>query len=435
MNEEKIEGALEYKMESIIEEMLSVYEELNLFYDVSASLIYPPDFKKTLDFILGKALDILEADKAAIVLLDGQKGKMEFLSGWVSGSPLPGDHPLDMHIEGTILEKALHSPKGLIINDISNSGDGLNPAIATKSLICVPLHGKDGKIGLLTLGDRKKSDFTSKDLKLSTVLSSQAALVIENNRLIQAFLEKQNLERELEIAQEVQKSLQPLRPPTLPGYDIAALSLPCIQVGGDFYDFISLDAERLVIMIGDVMGHGVGAGLVMAAVRSALHVLSDGDTSIEKILTRVNNLLIKDMKEKKQLVTLFYGVLDFKKRKLTFANAGHEYPFVLRSSPARIEFLETTGTVVGMFDDYRFHQAEVQLNPGDLVFFYTDGVVEVMGESEERYGKEKLYQVVEKKRNLPGKELLDEVYREVAAFSGSKSMEDDLLMVVMKLLN
>ncbi|MCX5908285.1 MAG: GAF domain-containing protein [Deltaproteobacteria bacterium] len=184
--------AAEGKIESIIEEMLNVYEELNLFYDISSSLIYTSDLEKTLDLILHKAMDILEADKSAITVLDDSKNTWKILRGWMGGSPISPDPSREISIGGTILEKAINTKKGMIVNDITKSGNDLNPLIARKSLLCVPLHGKNGIIGILTLGDRTKTGFSSKDLKLSTVLSSQAALVIENARLIQAHLEKEN---------------------------------------------------------------------------------------------------------------------------------------------------------------------------------------------------------------------------------------------------
>ncbi|MCX5908286.1 MAG: PP2C family protein-serine/threonine phosphatase [Deltaproteobacteria bacterium] len=204
-------------------------------------------------------------------------------------------------------------------------------------------------------------------------------------------------------------------------------------MGGDFYDYIPLDNHRFVIMMGDVMGHGVGAALLMAAVRSALNVLSGGDLGINDILLRVNKMLIKDLGKKKFLITLFYGILDTQTGKLIFANAGHEYPFILRGSSSTLEFLESTGTIIGMFEECSYKQSEIQLNPGDIVLFYTDGVVEVKAGPEEQFGKERLYHLVEENRNLPAKELVDKIYNEAVTFSGSKLMSDDLLLLAIKL--
>lgn len=435
MNNDRNIEKLETKIESLSEELLTVYEELNLFYDLSNSFGSSLDLENTIDLILNKALNIVEADKATLMVMDESENKLKITRGWRSGIQINIDPSYEMNAEGTILSKAIQTKRGLIDNDITTYPNGISPLIATTSLLSIPLQAQNKTVGLFTLGDKKGMGFTSKDLKLATVLSSQAALVIENHRLFQSYIEKERLERELEIAQEIQKRLQPLSPPNFHGYDIAALSIPCIKVGGDYYDFIPLANSQLGIVIGDVMGHGVGAALLMATVRSALRILSQGNLKISDLLYRINNMLINDLGEKKILMSMFYGILEPKVRRLTFSNAGHDYPFVLRSSPSTLEFLKSTGTVMGMFDHYSCNQSEIQLNPGDVVLLYTDGVVEVTGDSREQFSRERLYRLVQENRHLAAKSLIDRIHSEVAAFSGSRLIDDDLMLVVMKVGN
>ena len=432
MKKGKKTSVLEARIENLSEELLMAYEELNLFYDLSHSISSPLDFENTIGLILSKALDIIEADKAAIMILDESEDHLRIMRGWRSGRWISADPSYEMKIEGTILKRAIQAKKGLIVNDITESPKGISPLIATTSLLCVPLHTKNKIIGVLTLGDRKGKGFTSKDLKFSSVLSGQAALVIENARLLEACLEKIRLEKELEIARDIQRRLQPLTPPNLQGYDVAALSIPCIQIGGDYCDFIPLTNGRWGIVVGDVMGHGVGAALLMATVRSALHILSKETSGISDIFHRINNMLIHDLGGEKCLMTLFYGILDPKNRRLTFSNAGHDYPFVLRSSSSTLEFLESTGTVMGMFDNPIYDQSELQLYPGDIIFLYTDGAVEARGAGGEQFGRERLYHLVQRNRNLTAGSLIDKIYSEVAAFSGSRLMDDDLMLAVVK---
>jgi PAS domain S-box-containing protein len=176
---------LKTKIDSLAEELLAAYEEVNLFYDISNSMGSPLDSEKTMDFILSKALEIIQADKAAIMVLNESENRLQMRKGFVSGNWISAAPSFEISGEGTILNKAIRAKKGLIINDITKCQDGLSPLIATKSLLSVSMNIKNKVIGVLTLGDRRDSEFTSKDLKLSTVLSSQAALIIENDRLFQ----------------------------------------------------------------------------------------------------------------------------------------------------------------------------------------------------------------------------------------------------------
>ncbi len=433
MNKGREIERLKTKIDSLAEELVAVYEEINLFYDISESMCSSLDFEKRLGLILKKALDIVEADKAAILVLDGPEDQLRVRKGWVCGNGINVALSDEMNIEGSLVSGVNHGKRGLIVNDITKCQNGISHLIATKSFLGVPLNAENKTIGVLTLGDKKRGmEFTSKDLKLSAALSSQAALIIENARLLQHYLEKEQLEKELQVAQDIQKNLLPLSPPDLKGYDIAALSIPCIQVGGDYYDFIPLANGQWGIVVGDVMGHGIGAALLMATVRSALHVLSEGTPRIRDIFYRINHMLIHDLGGKKCLMTLFYGILDLKSRRLVFSNAGHDYPFVLRSSLSGLEFLESTGTVMGMFDNYCYDQSELQLHPGDIVLFYTDGAVEAKGDSEATFGRERLYSLVQKNRDLTAQGLIDKIYSEVVTFSGSRLMDDDLMLVVMK---
>ncbi|RPJ10067.1 MAG: response regulator, partial [Deltaproteobacteria bacterium] len=185
MDRDKEIEKLKTKIDSLAEELLTAYEELNLFYDVSRSMGSPLDSEKTMDFILTKAVEMIEADKAAIMVLDESQNKLKIRKGLVGGKWISVDPSHEIHIEGTILSRMIHAERGFIVNDIAEDQNGISPLIATKSLLGVPLYAKKKVIGILTLGDRRDREFTSNDLKLSTVLSSQAALIIENDRLFQ----------------------------------------------------------------------------------------------------------------------------------------------------------------------------------------------------------------------------------------------------------
>ena len=176
---------LKARIDSLSEELLMAYEELNLFYDIGNSMWSLPDSEGKLEFILRKALEIIEADKAAVLVLDEFENRLSVRKGLASGRWISIDRSNDIESEATILSKVIHGKRGFVINDITECREGISPLIATKSLLGVSLYIKDKVIGALTVGDRKGREFTSNDLKLATVLSSQAALIIENDRLFQ----------------------------------------------------------------------------------------------------------------------------------------------------------------------------------------------------------------------------------------------------------
>jgi signal transduction histidine kinase/ActR/RegA family two-component response regulator len=185
MNKDNEMEKLKSRIDSLSEELLMAYEELNLYYDISSSMWSPLDSEKTTDLILIKAVEIMEADKGAILVIDESENKLRIRKGLVSGNWISVDPSHEMNIEETILSKAIQAKRGLIVNDMTGCHHGMSPLIATKSLLSVPLYTKDRVIGVLTLGDKRGREFTSNDLKLSAVLSGQAALMIENDRLFQ----------------------------------------------------------------------------------------------------------------------------------------------------------------------------------------------------------------------------------------------------------
>jgi len=221
--------------------------------------------------------------------------------------------------------------------------------------------------------------FTIEDEEVITALSVHSAIALENARLYA--LERQSIafEKELTAAHNVQVSLLPQKPPTIPGYDVYGMSEPAQYVGGDYFDYIRIDEERTAICCGDVTGKGLPAALLMANLQAILRSQRMVGPTPRRIMNRVNKLLRQSISEGK-FVTLFYGILDVTKHWLVFTNGGHENPFLLRTSGI-IDRLIPGGTVLGIIDDLFFEEDAVQLEPGESVVMYSDGVTEAGNES------------------------------------------------------
>jgi len=232
-------------------------------------------------------------------------------------------------------------------------------------------------------------------------------VAIENASLFQENLEKQRMEEELNIARDLQMSMLPATCPEVAGLDIAAFSVPAREVGGDFYDFIEMGEEKIGVIVGDVTGKSVSGALVMAAARSVFRILSEQALSIGEIMNFANRRTKKDIKSG-MFVALLYAVVDGRKRTVHLSSAGQTQPIRLSSATGSTDLIETEGDTfpLGILDEALYQETRVQLDHGDKVVFYTDGIVEAMNEKEEIFGFDRLLEVVKEGASLSADELL-----------------------------
>lgn len=260
-------------------------------------------------------------------------------------------------------------------------------------------------------------------------------------RLLRESLEKTRLEGELEIAREVQNRLFPQAAPEVSGIRLYGLCKPARTVSGDYYDFLRLDSGRVAVVVGDISGKGISAALLMATLQSALHAqFYDGHNGspavwpaeTAEVVSRLNRQLYASTPREKY-VTLFYGVYDSATRKLAYTNAGHLPPVLFRQN--RIQRLEGGGTVVGLFPSVRYTQAEIEIEPGDLLLAFTDGMTEPENSFGQEFGEERLLDVAQRARSSPPEIMMNEIYRAVSDWTGSPELQDDMTLVVAQAQN
>ena len=259
--------------------------------------------------------------------------------------------------------------------------------------IAVPLRTKDELLGVMLLGPPRGRDAYSSDEK--DLLSSSAdvfALMLENGRLTDRALEQEKVRRDLALAAEVQRRLLPPQPPRNAAVTLTAFTLPARTVGGDYYDFFDLGADRIGVAIADVSGKGIAAALVMSVVQASLRVISaTGDLPLAEIARRMNRFLHQSTGANKY-ATFFYAQIEECGRRLRYVNAGHNPPYLLRRSDVVVEILElsTGGTVIGLFPELDYTDAEIELRSGDLLVAFTDGVTEAHNSEGEEFGEDRL---------------------------------------------
>jgi len=238
------------------------------------------------------------------------------------------------------------------------------------------------------------------------------------------------IEADLEQAARIQKDLLPKESPRLEGYDITGLNIPCYEIGGDYYDFIPIDPDRLGIVIADVSGKGISASLLMASLRAALMAEIHPGYEIGRMAARLSDFVFKSSGPT-SFITFFFAELDRRTGELRYVNAGHTPPFVLRQDGRRLT-LPSSGFALGMFPGATYEPGAVRLGQGDLAILFTDGIPEVRNAQGEDYTPERLEGLIRESRELPAAELCRKVIEDVHGYSCEMQPCDDITLVVIK---
>jgi len=271
------------------------------------------------------------------------------------------------------------------------------------------------------------------------------AVGLENHYLLKTKKKHENVDREISTGAEIQSQLLPDYCPIIHGLDLAAHCRPALQLGGDYYDFMCLktnisekrkEKSRWAFVIGDVMGKGIPAGLLMTMLRGMLRAEVLTGLPPDRILHDLNQLAINDLEQSHRFVTLFYLDYDHRTRKLRFANAAHNPPLLWKSSDQKMIKLDAKGFVLGLQKDAEYHCGEIKLNQNDLVLYYTDGVIDTSNSLGQRFDEERLIKTFTKlcKQSYTSQEILNKLFKKLDDFTGqNRHLEDDASMVVFQL--
>jgi sigma-B regulation protein RsbU (phosphoserine phosphatase) len=300
--------------------------------------------------------------------------------------------------------------------------------------MAVPLRTRTEVVGILILGPPRQGEaYTAADKALLGSAADVLALMIENARLTERTLEQEKLRRDLALAAEVQKRLLPPAPPSSTLGSLAAFSVPARTVGGDYYDFLDLGDARVGIAVADVSGKGIAAALVMSVVQASLRVLAtEGSLKVSDLATKMNAFLHQSTGANKY-ATFFYAQVDEPRRQLRYVNAGHNPPYLVRQAAGRVEITELKegGTVLGLFPAMAYEEARVDLQPGDLVVAFTDGVTEAVNVAGEEFGEDRLKRLLAESVGLTAPDVSSRLAAGVRDWIGAAEQHDDVTVVVM----
>jgi sigma-B regulation protein RsbU (phosphoserine phosphatase) len=399
------------------------------------------DTKALMDTISHRIRDSLHSEPVVFLLERNAVYKTEYALGAGFENP---HVEFSRHSGLARFLTSANAPGRVYFDDPQSWVHGLNEAEGEslrrmRTQILVPVTHKSRMLGILSLGPKKsEAPYSRRDLQLLGGVASQAALALENVRLAedmrQEVAQRERLNRELEIARDVQQRLFPQQLPDVKGLDFAGYCRPASGVGGDYYDFIRLDDGCLGIAIGDVSGKGIAAALMMASLQASLRGQTIKPCStLSEMIAHINRLVF-DASASNRYATFFYAQYDPMTRLLRYCNAGHNPPMLCRRTNDCDSFysLDEGGTVIGLFPDISFDEAKVQLQPGDILIGYTDGISEAMNLAEEEFGEERLREIARRCESRSASDMISCMLARVDAFTAGAPQHDDMTLIVVR---
>jgi len=406
--------------------------QLSLLFEATRLLNSTLDLAELLELILKIARTEVKAERGTVFLVD--KYREELWSIAASGL----DHqeiriPFGKGIAGQVAVSGelVNTEDAYALPSFDRTLDQrLN--FRTKSLLILPIRHHSGEIvGVLQLLNAQSGKFSPEDIGFLTKLSGHMAMALENAQLHRDTLEKQRMERELSLARSIQQRLLPDAPPVVPGYDIAVLSDFCFDVAADYYDFINLGPQSLLLVSAEVEGKGVSSALIMANLQATLRALVMHLHSLEVLAFSLNEMLYSYTRAGKHL-SVFLGLVDTRRNILQYVNAGHVPPILVKGNTGEVKLLEEGGTVIGLFPQADYSRGTIKLEKDDLLVCTTDGIIHISDEQKHEYGARRLTDFVRRNRERTAQGMVDAVLAELSAYSTASMNDDDKVLIALK---
>lgn len=418
-------------------ELLTVVDKLRMLLDITKKISRSLDSEEVLRLVMDTLGSLVRFDAAGIYLLESVEidGETQYV---FKTKVIRG-----YRISFELVEPKLKLGEGFI-GYVAQTGDSIiSPDVSlddryfparkrTRSEMVTPIIANDEVIGVFDLESDKLNAYDTDDLSILQSLASQVAIIIEKVKLHQQLVEKKRLEAQLEIAREVQLELLPDEDPQIEGFDISAYVFPTEEVSGDYYDWVKMFDDQIAVIVADAVGKGIPAALLMAFLRASLRAGVQIGYAPQIAFAKVSNLLW-DSTEAHQFITALYGILDATNKTFVYSNAGHNPPLLIKPN-GEYKFVEYGDLPLGMFRDIRYHQHFINLEMGQILVLYTDGVTEAKNRDGEEYGQERFAKCVLEGFDLPAKELIRFVREGLRKFTERDFLDDDGTLFIVKAL-
>jgi sigma-B regulation protein RsbU (phosphoserine phosphatase) len=387
--------------------------ELVALYEVGLAIASILDIEELAEEVLSRALMLTECSLGALYTLGNEKYRLACAKGEAKNGIAKSE--LDL----AALKKSGGKPDLAILQ-------------GAETVLAVSVEAEGQPRGLLAVGRPagEGGELTAKDRSTLSLFANQAAIALEQARLHQTEIEKQRLESEMEVAAEIQREILPDTMPSIPGFDVAGWNRPARHVGGDYFGFKKLQDERWALVLGDVSGKGAGAALLVSTLDSALRVLL-AQMAVGVELAERLNAHVWESSAANKFITLVASALDPVDGTLDYVNAGHNEGLLVRSS-GEVEHLEAAGSPIGMLPQSAYRLQRVNLFPGDLVCFYSDGITECEAPNEEEYEIERLTEVLQSNRHRPLDEIMAAIESAVTDYRAGLPQGDDQTVILLR---
>jgi phosphoserine phosphatase len=407
--------------------------DLHKVLEISRSMVAATDLASLLRVIIDRGMELLGAERATLFLYDPEANE---LVSRVAAGVEELRIPADRGISGA----TIRGGRTLNVPDVY-ADERFNPEIdrttgfRTRSLLSVPLFGHDARlVGVLQVINKRDGAFDDYDVTLAETLGAQAGVAIQREDLLAHYLRKQQMERAMNIARDIQRGLLPKTAPRLAGFDIAGFSLPAEETGGDTYDFFELPDGRWVLSVADASGHGIGSALVIAETRALLRAVALRGGEAGEVLRAVNDLLGADLGDER-FVTCFCGFLHAAQSVLTYASAGHGPLIFYQRSSDQFQQLPATSLPLGVARPEEDSQTvRHPLAAGDFAVISTDGFMDTTNPAGLEFGTARVIELLRRHRDDSAEGMIRALHAAVCDFAAGASQVDDLTAVVVKRL-
>jgi len=406
--------------------------DLRAVLKVSRDLAATSDLAPLLRHVENAALSVLDCERATVFLYDAERN--ELFSRMATGV-----EEISFNGDCGIAGQVVHT--GQVINVPDAYADPrFNPEIdkktgfRTRNMVAFPLVGFDNTIvGVLQVLNKRKGTFDPWDNELVKVFGAQVGVALQRQLLLEHYAEKQRIERDLNLARDIQQGLLPAHAPDIRGFDVAGWNKPADQTGGDCFDYFRLDDGTLALTIADATGHGIGPALMIAECRALFRATASLSQNLHAIVGKVNDLLCIDLPDDR-FVTAFFGLLSPDAGRLSFISAGQGPLLKYERATDAVSELRANGVPLGIMPEIDFGEAATfDMKVGDMMVLVTDGFFEWCNAEREPFGVERLNEIIRSHRDASSSEIIRAMYSDVTAFVGpDQPQDDDLTAVIIK---
>jgi serine phosphatase RsbU (regulator of sigma subunit)/pSer/pThr/pTyr-binding forkhead associated (FHA) protein len=404
---------------------------LALISKVGVTLLASATLEQTLNQVASLVFEAVPSDRCLIMMRD--EGGEELKVAVARLRDREGEVG-EIRVSRHVLEEVVGQGKSVLTSDAQHDPRFASSTMTIqgiRSVLAVPLGVGEKVFGIIYADSPiAEGRFSEDHLKVLTTLASVAAIRVENARLLEEQMGRERLEQELQLASEIQQRFQPTAPPIVHGYELQGISFSCYEIGGDYYDFIERADGRLVVALGDVSGKGTAAALLMSSLHAAVHAQAASHSTLVETISNVNRYLAENIPSNR-FVTLFYAELDPKAGTLAFVNAGHNPPIIVHES-GTVEQLSSGGLPLGIIPDTEYREGRTQLQPGDVLVIYSDGVSEAVNPAGEEFGPDRLCHVVSENMNATAAGIRDRIESALTKFVQGTPANDDITLVIVK---